>query len=274
MEPGKQKPHRDARGPYRRPQTKAHRLSISVKTPSGDYAGHFQDLSVGGASALFTINPAVLVVNQLVVLTIGSLTRTNQVTAKARVVYSADALGGRLCGFQFTEPAVLAQQIDSFYARFFNRRKVSRVGMPLDRKITVLLRVAGQEHKSELVDISLEGMQVRTSRANAKLLENANHADFRLQLPGNGQEIAGRAAFLRRTSLTQERTAFGLAFDLAQPDGVLKHIAALRSFIVHRNEEISKWDDSLTKPELPPLPRPKPVEPNWSNEKTPPRRLT
>jgi c-di-GMP-binding flagellar brake protein YcgR len=274
----KQTPHNDGRGPYRRPQTKAHRLSISVRTGSGtEYSGTFHDLSVGGASAQFAIHSKVLVPGQLVILVIGSLTRANKVTAKARVVYCTDEPGGRLCGFQFTEPALLVQQIDSFYARFFNRRKSTRVGMPLDRKIGVQLRAGGEEFKCELTDLSLEGLQVRTSRANAKALEGLNHADFRFKLPGNGPEICGRAAILRRTSPVQEQVTLGLAFDLTQPDGVLKHFSAVRSFIVHRMAEISKWDDTLTKPELPRAPTPPPVlpaEPNWSNEKTPPRRLT
>lgn len=240
-------PQDETRGAYRRTQTQAHRLSISVSTARGEeFTGVFHDLSIGGASAKFIITENALVNGQIVLLTIGCLTRTAKVIAKARVMFSVDSPGGRHCGFQFTEPQVLAKQIDSFYGRFFNRRRAPRVTMPLDKKIAVTLSHDGSDIKCVISNLSADGMELRTTRDQAKEFDGKNHAFFRFTLPGQQEEIHGRAAILRRK---QDRgiVTMGLAFDLLQQDGVSKHIAALNSWIVHRSNEISRWDSSLTK---------------------------
>lgn len=241
-----QEEHRDA---YRQPQTQAHRLSISARAANGEeFAGVFQDLSIGGASAKFTINASALLPGEIVVLTIGSLTRTAKVIAKARVMFCKDSPGGRHAGFQFTEPAVLLKQIDGFYGRFFNRRRAKRVGMPLDKKIPVSLFLTGKEIKTELVDLSVDGMQLRTTRAVSKEFDGANHIFFKFTLPGQTEMIQGRAAILRRTQ-SREIVTLGLAFDMVQDKGVSRHVAALNSWILHRTNEISKWDSTLSKPD-------------------------
>lgn len=246
--------HDERRDAYRRPQTQAHRLSLAVKTASGeDFIGMFHDLSISGASAKFDISANKLLVGQDVVLLIGSLTRASKVVAKARVVFNSEAQGGRHCGFQFTEPKAVVQQLDSFYGRFFNRRKSPRVGMPLDKRVAVQLFLTGTEVKAELLDLSSEGMQVRMKRAQAKAFDGANHLFLRMTLPGQKTEITGRAAILRRSQLLDAVT-FGLAFDLLQERGISKHVAALHSWIVHRSQEISKWDGSLTKADVPRTP--------------------
>ena len=243
-------PQVEGRAAYRRRQTQAHRLSISVHTANGEeYQGVFQDLSIGGASAKFTISESALSVGEIVRVTVGSLTRTAKVVVRARVMFSTEAQGGRHCGFQFTEPAVLAKQIDGFYGRFFNRRKSQRVGMPLDKKIYVYLFLTGSEIKTELVDLSLDGMQLRTTRALAKEFVTANHTHLRFTLPGQSQEIRGRAAILRR-SQCREIVTMGLAFDLLQENGIANHTAALNSWVVHRSNEIAKWDSSLSKADV------------------------
>lgn len=244
----------DRRGAFRRTQTQAHRLSLSVHTAAGeDLVGTFRDLTIRGASATFVVNPNQITVGQSVVLTIGSLTRTTRVVAVARVVFSVDASGGRLCGFQFTDHAALVPQIDSFFARYFNRRRALRVSVPLDRKIPVFLFHSGNEIPCELIDLSTDGMQVRSTRAMAKGLDDANHAFVRLTLPGQKEEIRGRAAILRRTHQRGMMT-FGLSFDLLQKDGFASHSAALQAWVSRRAEEIAKWDRALTKPETPSTP--------------------
>ena len=122
--------------------------------------------------------------------------------------------------------------------------------MPLDKRVAVQLFLTGTEVKAELVDLSSEGMQVRMKRAQAKTFDGMNHLFLRMTLPGQKAEITGRAAILRR-SQTMDTVIFGLAFDLLAERGISKHVAALHSWIVHRSQEISKWDASLTKPELP-----------------------
>lgn len=244
----------ERRDAYRRPQTQAHRLSLSVKTPSGeDFIGMFHDLSISGASAKFDVSANKLIVGHVVILLIGSMTRTAKVIANARVMFNSETQGGRHCGFQFTEPKALNKQLDSFYGRFFNRRKAPRVGMPLDKRVAVQLFVTGTEVKAELVDLSAEGMQVRMKRAQAKTFDGANHLFLRMTLPGQQAEISGRAAILRR-SQTNDTVTFGLAFDLLQERGISKHVAALHSWIVHRSHEISMWDGALTKPDVPRTP--------------------
>jgi c-di-GMP-binding flagellar brake protein YcgR len=220
-----------------------------LRTASGEeFTGVFQDLTIRGASAKFLINHGQLVVGQAVLLMIGALTRTTGVHAAARVVFCVDAPGGRLCGFQFTDPAAIAPQLDSFYGRYFNRRRALRVSMPLGRKIAVHLFASGDEFQAELLDLSTDGMLVRAPRASAKELDEQNHTFVRLTLPGQKTQIQGRAAILRRT---HERglTTLGLSFDLLAENGFASHRAALQSWVDRRAEEIAKWDRSLSKPE-------------------------
>jgi len=261
---------------YRRAQTQAHCLSISVRAPNGEeYVGQFQDLSIGGASAKFTINENVLSANQMVTLTIGSLSRATRVVANARVVFASPSSGGRLCGFRFTEPAKLLPQIDAFYGRFFNRRRSPRVGAPLDKRVAVELSLTGNAIHCTLIDLSLDGMQVKTTRAEGKELDGANHVFFRFKLPGQNEEFRGRAAILRR-SQSNEVVTLGLSFDQLQDGGISKQAAALGSWVMHRTNEVSKWDSALTKPESA-VPRPtRPPEvpkPKWNQDTNSPRHL-
>lgn len=238
----------ERRAAFRRPQTHAQRLSLSVRTPAGeDLPGLFRDLTIRGAAAVFVINPRQILVGQSVVLSIGSLSRTTRVVATARVVFCMNVSGGRLCGFQFLDPVSLTPQIDSFYARFFNRRRTQRVGMPLDRKTPVHLIHNGHEVACELLEISTDGMQIRAPRAQAKALDGANHVFVRLPLPGQKDEIHGRAAILRRTQL-REMMTLGLSFDLLQEGGFAQHRRALQSWIDRRAAEIAKWDQALGTP--------------------------
>jgi len=266
----------DRRTAYRRAQTQAHRLSISMRAANGaEIPGLLQDLSISGASAKFAINDKVVSRGQIVVVTIGSLTRATSVVAKARVMFSMDSPGGRLCGFHFTEPKALIPQIDSFYGRFFNRRRSKRVGMPLDKKIFAQLFLTGTEVKAEVLDLSIDGMQVRAKRAEAKEFDGSNHVMFRFKLPKRDEELQGRAAILRR-SQARDVVTLGLAFDLLDEQGITQHLPALHSWIVHRSNEISKWDNVLTKPEGPkPATPAKAVEPvdHWSNDGLSPRKL-
>lgn len=253
-----QVPRDERRSAFRKTQTQAHRLSITLRTATGEeFAGTFQDLTLHGASARFLVNAKQLVVGQPVVLIVGSLTRTSRVVAQARVVFCNDVPGGRLCGFQFTDLAALAPQIDSFYGRFFNRRHAQRVSMPLDRKIHVHLFLTGNEIKCELVDLSVDGMKVRAARSQAKELDGANHTFVRFTLPGQKEEIRGRAAILRRSQVLGVVT-MGLSFDLLQEGGFSIHHAALQSWIDQRAEIIAKWDRALTKEEKPAPTPPKP----------------
>lgn len=241
----------ERRGAFRRPQTQAHRLSLAVRTANGEeLPGAFNDLTIRGASARFVINTKQLVVGQSVVLVIGSITRTTKVIVNARVAFCVDSPGGRLCGFQFTDHAGLMMQLDSFYGRFFNRRRMPRVAAPLDRKIPVFLFLTGNEMKAELLDLSVDGMQVRTTRAQVKELHDANHTFVRLRLPGQKDDLRGRAAILRRTQIRDEVT-LGLSFDLLQENGFASHRAALQAWVDQRAEEIAKWDTALVRNETP-----------------------
>ncbi|MEO6711119.1 MAG: PilZ domain-containing protein [Planctomycetota bacterium] len=264
------------RDAYRRTQTQAHSLSIAVRVPSGEqYLGQFHDLSIGGASAVFAITENAVCADQMVTLTIAALSRATRVVANARVVFVTPASGGRLCGFRFTEPAKLLAQIDTFYGRFFNRRRSPRVGAPLDKRVPVELSLTGNAIRCTLLDLSLEGIQVKTTRAEAKELDGANHAFFRFKLPGQNEEFQGRGAILRR-SQANESVTLGLSFDLLDEGGIAQQTKALGSWIMHRTHEVSKWDSALTKPDsaVPNQPRPQEApRPKWNNDTTSPRNL-
>lgn len=242
----------DRRSTYRRQQTQAHRLTIELRTPSGFEAkGELLDLSIRGASAKFVAAEKDLHAGLIVALRFGSFSRTNHVVARAKLMFAARGDGERICGFQFTDTVALQKQLDSFYGRFFNRRRSPRVGMPLDKKVFVTLFIGGNEVRAELIDLSLDGMQVRAPRAEAKLLDGHNHVHLRFHLPGRADEFNGRGAVLRRSQV-QGMVTLGIAFDLQQSEGILKHKAALEGWIVHRTNEVARWDAMLNKPATPP----------------------
>ena len=259
----------DRRSNYRRKPSQAHPLSITMRTSRGEeHVGTLQDLSIGGAAARFPIHANVIGPGQIVTLVIGSLSRPGKIIAKAKVLYLREAPSGRHCGFAFVEPLDLARQVDAFYARCFNRRKSERFGAPLGKRIRVKLFHDGVETPTELIDLSLEGMQVRTTRAQAKALDGANHVQLSFELPPTGATVQGRAAILRRTQL-RDQVTLGLAFDLLQEDGVSASHDLISDWSARRAWENSRWDSGLAKPDAPPAAERPPADDGRARDRRP-----
>jgi c-di-GMP-binding flagellar brake protein YcgR len=201
------------------------------------------DLTVRGAGiAVPFARDRNLKVGDLVELTIVSLMRT-EVVAAAKVANVGKRGQGQVrYGLEFLDLGKLYAQLDEFYARHFNRRRAVRVKPWLDRKVKIELRWGSESMSGPMYDLSTQGVGVVLTREAAKRLAEIPSVSIAFRLPGAEAACNGRAAIRHRSPIAKN-VLVGLQFD-SSADGMRKHEAQVRRFIVEREREMSKWEDS------------------------------
>lgn len=232
------------RANYRKRQSKAYSLSVHLVTPSGVTAGEFLDLSMQGVGASFLVerDPR-LVEGDVVELSIQSLSH-GAVTTPARVVYGQPFEKRHVrYGFEFINAGNLYSQLDSFYARLFNRRKSMRVRPALDRKVHVGVTWGSHRIDAVVGEISATGVGLIMNEAQAAQLMGVERVGVVFRLPGLKHEFHGHAEILNRKA-TSERVYLGLAFDLEEPEGLILQQGMLEGFVDKRSAEMERWESS------------------------------
>lgn len=233
----------EQRAQYRKRNAKSTQLEATLRAPKWEALRvELMDLSLRGACIRIAFaQDRNLKVDDIVELSIGSMMR-NEIQTAARVAnITRDGESHIRYGLEFVNINNLFAQLDSFYARHFNRRRSVRVVPSLDRKVQVKARWAGEEVSGHVYDISGAGVGIVLTKDSSARIAEVTELDVSLRLPGNPSEFSGRAKVRHRTSLNQH-TLIGLEFDLADEAGFARHAAELASFVEQRTKEMNQWE--------------------------------
>ena len=235
----------EQRAQYRKRNTKSTSLEATLRVPKWDpLRVELIDLSVRGACIRIAFaQDRNLKVDDLVELSIGSMMR-NEVQTAARVAnITRDGESHIRYGLQFVNVNNLYAQLDSFYARHFNRRRNVRVVPSLDRKVQVKARWAGEEVSGHVFDISASGIGIVLTKDSSARIADVPALELTLRLPGSASDCSGRATIRHRTPLNQH-TLIGLEFELGDEAGFARHAAEIASFVEKRTLEMNQWEKS------------------------------
>jgi hypothetical protein len=236
----------EERGSYRRRQTPRKDIAVHVLTPSGAFQGDFRDISVQGVGAAFRLsNDPGLSEDDVVEVAIKCGMR-NEISTPARTVYGQVENDGRVrYGFQFINEGNLFSQLDSFYARLFNRRGSPRVRPALEHSVSATIGWRSNELTATLCDISSTGAGLTLTLADAYQCQGVDRLRVRFELPGVREAFQGEARVEKRKQ-SGSRVWLGLSFDF-DAGGTLGEMAGeLAAFVDRRVEEMEGWESSWT----------------------------
>jgi len=234
---------RERRGPYRQAPSSSQPLSAMLEIPDRDpVLGELLDLTAVGAGVRvpFATDPN-LSIGDVIEVTIGSMMRT-PVETPARVLNVAQpAPGFTRYGLEFINVGNLYSQLDSFYARFFNRRRHPRVRPVFDQVLRVELAWASADLTARVYDVSESGMALTLPRSFELDLELDGPVSIRFQLPHTGAPVEGLARVHYDVQLEKRRLA-GIEYDLESPKGMSQHLPAIREYVAQRTDEMAAWE--------------------------------
>ncbi len=234
----------ERRKQYRKGQVADGSIRFRLHTPSGDTQAEFIDISVHGAGARFLLeHDPHLQRDDVVELTIESRDH-GKVTTPARVVYGQqDGQRHIRYGFEFINIGNLYSQLDSFYARLFNRRGSKRVRPALDSSVTMTLGWRSNITEAQVNEISATGAGVILPMAAAYQLQGIEEVRVSFRLPGLREQFRGSARILNRKTVS-DKVLLGLAFDLEDEDGLAALVPRLQKFVDERAKEMERWESS------------------------------
>jgi c-di-GMP-binding flagellar brake protein YcgR len=167
-------------------------LTVTLEQASGGCLfAECDDISMGGAGVRFHPDrDPKLVAGQEVLLTFQAISRPDAIRARARVVSVTPQPDKHVrYGFEFTNQAELYAQMDSYYARYFNRREHMRVLPDHSERILAHIRWARGELSSRVHDVSVGGLGLLVPVESAQLLAGVTSVHVSLHLPGGQSEL-------------------------------------------------------------------------------------
>lgn len=235
----------EQRAQYRKRAAKSQALEAWLRAPKWDaLAVELVDLSLRGAGIRVPfVHDRNLKIDDVVEIAIGSMMRTEIVTAARIANVARDGESHVRYGLEFLNVNKLYAQLDSFYARHFNRRRHVRVLPSLERKVQARVRFGGEELTGNVFDISEQGLGLALTRDNAARLADIESFELVVKLPGIPTELSGKVHVKHRTAL-QNQSLIGLVFDEDAESGFVAARGELQSFVEKRAAEMSMWEKS------------------------------
>lgn len=228
---------------YRRAPGKKHALSVQIRREqTTSLNGELADVSAGGAGVSFAAaHDPELSPGAGTVLVFSSLGRSGQVFAMSRVVSATPVADGTRYGFEFVDLPGLFQQLDEYYVRFFNRRRLVRVRPGLDQKIEVRLSTQAGSSLGRLQDFSTDGVGIALDTEQASTLPDADALEVQFVIPKSRVEIRWAA---RAVHLTNAKAGAVLGGEFApEPCAELEsQRKALADYAEVRAAEMARWD--------------------------------
>lgn len=233
---------------YRKRASKSQRLEATLRVEGWEPVDvELLDLTIRGAGIRLPFAAdRNLKQGDVVELVIGNMMR-HEVTTPAKVASVKPEAGSHMrYGLEFVNLGNLYSQLDSFYARHFNRRKFQRVIPSLDRKLHATLRWNASELQVHVYDLSECGMGLVLTRDSAARVAELNCFEVSFKLPGEHQEILVGVTVKQRTVLHQQ-VLLGLEFDTDGAHAVTPYRLALRGFVERRAAEMALWEAKTPK---------------------------
>ena len=229
---------------YRRPQGRKHALSLKLQTSDGVLvAGELLDIGAGGVSMTFdkSLDPN-LDTGETIILTFGAMVHGGRVVTKAKVLFISGGKSGPVYHLEFTDTPELFAQLDAFYLKFFNRRRLHRVRPALDTRFAGELQFGMGKMAIKISDISLDGFGMRLSEANGSMLTDVETLEVVFKLPGDPRTIQWNARTVHLTSLVHS-VGYGAAFTPAESPDLAEQRQELQAFTEDRLADMLRWDE-------------------------------
>ncbi|NUP98126.1 MAG: PilZ domain-containing protein [Planctomycetaceae bacterium] len=239
--PDPQSARRNLRSEYRRELTKANLFEATLRAGNlPPVRVELVDLSIRGAGARVPLNDdRKFEKGDKVELAITGMMRA-EITAEARIASVKPDRGGFVrVGFEFQQPEKVAEQLDTFYLKHFNRRRDQRVSPAIDRRVLATLRVEGIELKGTLGDVAESGVALVLTLADGERVPKAETGEIEFRLPGCANYKLN--VCLRHRTATRERLVVGLEFDKGD-ERLHKISTELTEFVAKRAAEMALWD--------------------------------
>ena len=145
--------------------------------------------------------------------------------------------------FRFDDVVGLFNQLDTYFVKFFNRRRAIRVQTALDTKVTVLLHTPAGELQGRLANVSVDGVGVTVDPAVAGSLGGVDMLDVEFTIPKVKVVIPWHAHSIHVT-VSPRGTMFGARFD-PQPSKELKgQMTELTKYVEKRVTDMARWDSA------------------------------
>lgn len=233
----------DKRKHYRVKRSDAYPLVVSLESPATGKLvdGDCVDISLGGSQVLFDVDkePRLKVGSDLE-LWVRSDSRQNAVRARAKVTRrESEGVSMVRYSFAFTNTPEIFAQLDSFYSRFFNRRRYVRVIPDLNSKVPLRISWKDNEIGAKAQDLSCGGVGILLSREKAAQLDGVTKVLVTLSLPGAPEPLKGLATVKGRATFAKN-VLFGLEFD--EDGGIDPAHPDLCRFVESRVAEIKRWN--------------------------------
>ena len=240
----KKKKATELREHYRRAPGKKHPLGLTVQVAGqAPLQAKLKDLSAGGAGVHFDPQrDPKLEVGHEAVLSFISLSSGHQIVAPATVmsVRGAEA-EGHTYGFQFKDVPGLFAQLDSYFVRFFNRRKALRVLPALGKRLPIQAQVGGEVVKVPVNDISWMGIGFLLEPAAAERFLEVDAFVAEFSLPKLQGQIQATVQLVHKT-LTGSKVLFGGYFLEAGDSKFDPARKLLNEYVKAREADMARWD--------------------------------
>lgn len=236
---------RDGRGQYRAQKHPGVQLEAVIECADGRKAvGECADVSVGGAGILVTQAKSLgLIEGAKIKIRIQHVGRAKAVESDAQVISVSNVGQMVRYGVRFDSVAKIVQQVDSFYARWFNRRRSVRVMPDFTSKISSSIRWSDGELQARIHDISSGGIGILTTLEAVAGLKPNTRVELSLTLPNTPLPIACRARVAGIKSFTKN-VLVGLEFE--PNGGIERYAAALQRYLDERQREIAKFNEAMS----------------------------
>lgn len=235
----------DAREQYRVHKQPTASLEVTVTCDDGrSVMGECLDLAVGGAGVAIPQSKSLEIVEGTKVqVRVQHRGRAKGIDAAAEVVTISNVGGTVRYGLRFTNIAKVVEQIDSFYARWFNRRRSARVMPDFTTKVSSAIRWSDGELQARIHDISMGGVGVLTTLDQVATLRLKTTVELALTLPGAPLPIVCRARVVGLKTFTKN-VLVGLEFE--PNGGIERYAAGLQKYIEERQRAIAKFNDAMS----------------------------
>ncbi|MBL8863090.1 MAG: PilZ domain-containing protein [Planctomycetes bacterium] len=234
---------REVREQYRVEKQAGSQLEASIECPDGRrVVGQCSDVSVGGAGIVVPQSKDLqLVEGTKVRVRIKHFSRPKEVETEALVVTVSQVGATVRYGLRFPRISEVVKQIDSFYARWFNRRRSQRVMPDFTTKVPVKVRWEGGELQAKVHDISTGGVGILATADQLSGLVEKSRVEVTLTLPGSAATIACRARVAGLRAFTKNMLV-GLEFEAN--GGIERYSVALQRYVDERQRSIAKFNEA------------------------------
>lgn len=236
---------RDGRVAYRVPKQAGTNVEVAILCEDGRKAtGECVDVSIGGAGVtLPRTKDLELVEGTRVRVRIHHMSRTRGIEAEAEVVTVAQIGANVRYGLRFTDVNAVLQQVDSFYARWFNRRRSVRVMPDFTTKVAGTVKWSDGELQARVHDISMNGVGVLATLEQIAALKVKSRVEIALTLPNSPLPIVCRARVVGMKAFTKN-VLVGIEFE--PNGGIERYAVGLQRYVEERQAQITQFNHAMS----------------------------